>query len=137
MKLVIFGSRGLSPTVEEIDIEVANLLNRPPFSIPVAPRRAYEHITTLISGAARGADLAGELWAGCHRIPIRRFPVRAEKGMSRFQFSVAAKARNRQMANLCDAGLAFWDGDSPGTANMVCHLVDLRKPVLVVRGVKR
>lgn len=71
-------------------------------------------ITEIISGGAVGADRLGEAWAARHGIPVRRFPAdwaRYGKG--------AGPVRNREMALAADALVAFWDGRSAGTRNMI------------------
>lgn len=135
MKLAIVGSRGLSPTVEEIDEALAKLVNEHwlPADELVGPFTAHRQVTGFASGAARGADQAGEAWAHHYGIPIKSFPVEPRPGMSRFEFATAAKSRNREIAKYADAALAFWDGTSPGTAHCVTVFVELGKPVRVVR----
>jgi len=71
----------------------------------------------IISGAARGADLLGERYARFHNIPILRFPA----DWSRYGRS-AGFIRNGQMAAIADKGIAFWDGSSRGTRNMIEQL---------------
>ncbi len=71
-------------------------------------------ITEVISGGAFGADRLGEAWAARHGIPVRRFPAdwtRYGKG--------AGPVRNREMVLAADALVAFWDGRSAGTRNMI------------------
>lgn len=68
----------------------------------------------IISGGARGADKLGEQLAiehGCNRAI---FPAQwGDYGNS------AGYIRNILMAENADALLAFWDGQSKGTANMI------------------
>jgi hypothetical protein len=71
-------------------------------------------ITEVISGGAGGADRLGEAWAARNGIPVKRFPAdwaRYGKG--------AGPVRNREMALYAEALVAFWDGRSPGTKNMI------------------
>lgn len=67
--------------------------------------------TTVISGAARGADLLGECWAKQNHIPIERFPANWNK-----YGRAAGMYRNAQMIRVADA-VALFPGDK-GTANM-------------------
>jgi len=68
----------------------------------------------IISGAARGADRMGELFAIDHKYPIRQFRANWElHGKS------AGYKRNVQMAEYADALIAFWDGQSKGTGHMI------------------
>jgi len=83
-----------------------------------------DKITLVISGCARGADLHGENWASLHQIPIERYPANWKKyGKS------AGFIRNEQMAQVADALIAIWDGESRGTANMINHTEKLNLPV--------
>ena len=70
--------------------------------------------STIISGAARGADKLGERWAKANDIPIEQFPADWQKfGKS------AGYRRNVQMAEAAEALVAFWDGKSRGTNHML------------------
>jgi len=123
MKLIIAGSRTVSPTPEEISNEL-RCMEKPENGIRIDP---YEDITEVVSGTADGADAAGEAWADSCRIPVRRFPAAwAIHGKA------AGKLRNREMAEYGDALLAFWDGMSSGTCDMVTRMVARGKPVRVV-----
>lgn len=44
----------------------------------------------------------------------------------------AGPIRNREMAERCDALVAFWNGSSPGTLNMIQQAIRLGKPVEIV-----
>ena len=80
-------------------------------------------ITEVVSGTARGADKVGEGWANINDIPITRMPA----DWDRFG-SIAGRRRNLEMAEYADSLVAFWNGISPGTRNMI----DLAK----ARGLK-
>lgn len=74
----------------------------------------------IISGAAKGADSLGERYAREHRIPVKRFPA-DWKRHGRY----AGPLRNEQMADYASEEgykgilVAFWDGGSRGTRNMI------------------
>lgn len=71
-------------------------------------------ITTIISGAARGVDRLGEVYAEQNNIPIERYPAEWDKyGKS------AGYRRNKQMVEVADAVIAVWDGTSKGTAHTI------------------
>lgn len=70
--------------------------------------------STVISGAARGADKLGENWAAIHKVPVIRYP--AEWNL--YQKS-AGYRRNEKMAEHAEALIALWDGQSPGTKHMI------------------
>ena len=115
MKLIIAGSRTVSPTPEEIDSAMDDLLF------------IKTDVTEVVSGTAAGADDAGEVWAAINHIPVTRFPANWDK-----HGKAAGKLRNRQMADYSDALLAFWDGMSNGTADVVTRMVARGKPVRVI-----
>ncbi len=68
----------------------------------------------IVSGAADGADLLGEKYASDKNYALMRFPADWKKyGKS------AGYRRNDEMAKYADALIAFWDGKSKGTKNMI------------------
>lgn len=68
----------------------------------------------IISGTARGVDILGERYAREREYHIMRFPP-DWKSHGR----AAGPIRNRKMAEYADALIAFWDGKSKGTKNMI------------------
>ena len=92
----------------------------------LAPDR--HRIAQVLTGGARGADQLGYRWAWKHAIRHQLF--RAE--WERFGKS-AGMRRNHQMVQAGDVLVAFWDGQSPGTAHMIQCMEQLGKPVIVVR----
>lgn len=73
-----------------------------------------EPVTEVVSGAATGADALGERWAKERGIPVKRFPANWEA-----QGRAAGPLRNGRMAAYGEALVAFWDGQSRGTKNMI------------------
>ncbi|CAB4241587.1 Mycobacteriophage D29, Gp61 [uncultured Caudovirales phage] len=71
-------------------------------------------ITSVVSGCAKGADTLGELFARDLDIPLHKFPADWDK-----HGRAAGPMRNGEMAKFADALIAFWDGKSTGTANMI------------------
>lgn len=71
--------------------------------------------TEIVSGREpKGVDSLGEEYARCHGIKIKKFPADwARYGRA------AGPIRNYQMAKYADALIAFWDGKSPGTQDMI------------------
>jgi hypothetical protein len=69
----------------------------------------------IVSGAYyRGADKLGEKYATEKGFKLTKFPANWNK------FGRAAgPKRNEQMANYADTLIAFWDGKSRGTKNMI------------------
>ena len=68
----------------------------------------------IISGGAPGADALGERFAKEHGLPLRVVPADWKTyGRS------AGPRRNEQMARMAGTLVAFWDGKSRGTKNMI------------------
>lgn len=83
-------------------------------------------ITEVVSGCARGVDSLGETWADSAGIPVRQFPANWEK------FGRAAGGfRNSEMADYADAAVILWDGESPGTLDMIDKMRRREKPMEV------
>ena len=69
---------------------------------------------TVISGCARGADTVGAQVARKNNITVIEYPAQWDTyGKS------AGYRRNEQMAKAATHLLAFWDGNSRGTAHMI------------------
>jgi len=65
-----------------------------------------------ISGGADGADMAAQQWCAMNDVPITVIVPNWNKfGKS------AGFIRNTEIWNNADAGIAFWDGESKGTAH--------------------
>lgn len=113
MKLIVAGSR---------DFNDYQLLK-----IKVDKARSMYPIDTIISGTARGADSLGIKYAHEHGLKVERYPAEWKKyGKS------AGYKRNVQMAEVADALLAFWDGNSRGTKHMINIARDKNLIVMVV-----
>lgn len=68
----------------------------------------------VVSGRAEGADKLGEQFANFMGYSIKYFPANWD------EFGNAAGIiRNKEMAKYGDALIAFWDGESTGTKNMI------------------
>ena len=68
----------------------------------------------IICGMAKGADMLGARYAQERGYYIRYFPADWDKYGKR-----AGPIRNEEMAKNADALVAFWDGESSGTKNMI------------------
>ena len=87
--------------------------------------RIKEHNIIIISGTAEGADRLGERYAIERGYAIEKYPAEWKKhGLA------AGPIRNEQMSNVADALIAFWDGESRGTKDMIKKA---RKKNLLVR----
>jgi len=82
----------------------------------------------VVSGTAKGADRLGERFARERGYRIERFPA----DWNRDGYA-AGPVRNAQMAENADALIAFWDGQSRGTKNMI---ENARRKGLGVRVIK-
>lgn len=93
----------------------------------ILDRKGRTHEIVIVSGTARGTDKLGERYAREHGYQSRQFPANwASFG------KVAGIVRNSDMARNADALIAFWDGKSPGTRNMIENARRLGLPVRVI-----
>jgi hypothetical protein len=120
LRVVIAGSRGLTPNADAIH----NAFDRWLEEESIIPGE-------IVSGNARGVDRAGEEWAASVGLPIKRFPITQQDW--RTYGKSAGPRRNEEMAKYADALLAFHDGVSRGTLDMIDRMQARKKPVLVVR----
>lgn len=91
-------------------------------------QKRLTHSIVIISGTARGADRLGERYAAEHGYRIERFPADWDRdGIA------AGPIRNSQMAAHADALVAFWDGQSRGTKDMIERAEKHNLPIRVVR----
>ncbi len=68
----------------------------------------------IVSGGSKGADLLGERYAKEKHYLVKRFEANWER-----EGKAAGPIRNTEMAKYADCLIAFWDGKSPGTKNMI------------------
>lgn len=87
-------------------------------------RRENEII--IISGGAKGADALGERYAKENGFAVERYSADWDTyGRS------AGPRRNKQMAEVCDCVICFWDGISRGTKTMIEYAKQYGKPVRI------
>ena len=91
------------------------------------PRMAGDSTPVIISGGAAGADSLGEQYAQENGIAIERHPADWKK-----HGKAAGPIRNAEMAACADFLIAFWDGKSRGTQNMMMNAVKKDIPCIVV-----
>ena len=113
MKLIISGSRTFDNY--ELLCEIADRVHN-----------NVEEVTEVVCGGAKGADSLGKRWAEEHDIPVKLMPAKWSEGKS------AVPARNKAMAEYGESLLAFWDGESPGTKNMIRCMNIEEKPYKVI-----
>lgn len=83
--------------------------------------------TEIVCGMAKGVDLAGKRYAQKLGIPVKEFPARWE-----LYGKQAGFLRNAEMADYADELLAFWDGQSRGTRDMINRMLMRKKPFQVI-----
>lgn len=83
-------------------------------------------ITEIIEGGADGVDSLAGLYAVSH--DIKHKTVRPKYNMYGDR---APLIRNAVMVDMCDKGIAIWDGESTGTAHTI-HLLELDNKLLKV-----
>lgn len=110
MKTIIAGSR----TITEYE-QLLKAIEDAPFEV-----------TEVISGGARGVDELGEWYATSNKLPLRIKPA----DWSRFGPS-AGPIRNQEMAEIGEALIAVWDGESKGTAHMISCMQKKTKNVWI------
>lgn len=107
MKVIIAG------TVEITDYDlVCRVISEAPFKI-----------TEVVCGMAKGVDRLGKRWADERGIPVKEMPAEWEK-----YGRAAGMIRNKEMSLIADCLIAVWDGQSPGTKNMITCMRRLGKP---------
>ena len=112
---------------KKIIVAGSRTFNNFPLLKEVLDKRVNE-IKEVVSGRAKGADTFGETWALKNNIPIKPFAAQWEK------FGAAAGyVRNHDMGDYADELIAFWDGNSSGTKDMIEYMEKLKKPVQVVK----
>lgn len=111
MKLLIAGSREIT------DIDLSQY-------VP-------DGVSLIISGGATGIDSLAEKYADEHRLSKLIIKPRYD-----LYGRAAPIKRNKQMAQICDRALIFWDGKSKGTKSTIDYLKKLGKyaEVVLVEG---
>ena len=80
----------------------------------------------IVSGGSTGADALGERYAKEKGFEVERYPADWDT------FGVSAgPIRNRQMAEVADYVICFWDGNSRGTKSMIDFAEKYDKPIKV------
>jgi len=107
MKLIIAGGRDFD-CFDTVETEVSILY-------PLDDTGWIE----IVSGAAKGADTLGLKLAEMYGMPTKQFPADWDS-----YGKAAGPLRNREMAGYADALVAFWDGKSRGTKNMITEALN-------------
>lgn len=114
VRVVIFGSRHLNPSIELINslVKANNLV-----------------IDTIIEGGCRGVDEVGRQYGIANNIPIETMRADWNKYGNR-----AGPIRNSAMVAVSDIGICVWDGKSRGTLDTITKMQVVGKPVLFIIG---
>ena len=87
-------------------------------------RKEYEIV--FVSGCASGADAIGERYADENGFKVEKHPADWKTyGRS------AGPRRNKQMAEVSDYVICFWDEKSKGTKSMIDYARQFGKPVRI------
>ena len=86
----------------------------------------------IVCGMAKGADTLGEQFAKERGYKVNYFPADWKKYGRR-----AGILRNEEMAKNADALVAFWDGETRGTKNMIETAQKYNLPVRIKRYRRR
>ena len=109
MKVGVIGSRGL--TVDNLE------------------QYLPEDTTEIVSGGAKGIDTCAREYALSHDIKLTEFlPEYSRYGRG------APLKRNLQIIIYSDLGIAFWDGQSKGTKNVIenCKKLNVKVDVHII-----
>lgn len=83
--------------------------------------------TVVISGGAFGIDFLAARYAGYKGLEV----VEIRPDYQKYRGEYAPLARNTDIARECDGLIAFWDGKSSGTADVIAKAARIGKPVWV------
>jgi len=117
MKIAIVGSRGFDDY--EYFCEIID---------PIVKGKS----ATFVSGGARGADSFAEDYANEHGLAMIVFPAEWDK-----HGKAAGFIRNITIWDNAELGVAFWDGESKGTAHSFGLAKKQKKDLLVVNYTTR
>ena len=121
-RVVIFGSRDFNDyelLKEKCDVYLKN--------------KKYTHNVIIVSGHAKGADTLGEQYAKENNYKVEVYPAKWK------EFGVKAGfIRNEQMADISNAAIGFWDGESHGTKHMIdyCTKKGLNIKIVKYKNIK-
>lgn len=120
MRLIIAGGRTFN-NYEKIKLEVMNFL--------IELAKDDKIVTTIVSGKAIGVDRLGERFARELSLNVDPFPADWKNidvepcviGKNKYgeYNKLAGHNRNEEMAKHSDCLIAFWDGNSTGTKDMI------------------
>lgn len=111
-RIVISGCRSYNEAKAYIDFCLTNIRKK--------------NSIVIVSGCATGADAIGERYARENGFKIEKYPADWKTyGKS------AGPIRNKQMAEVGDYIICFWDGESKGTKSMIELAKKYGKPIKI------
>lgn len=114
-RVVVFGCRyfeDFKTASQYIDFCISNIKDK--------------YTLIFVSGHCSGADIMGERYALEKGYKIELYPAQWKKYGNR-----AGPIRNRQMAEVGDYFIGFWDGKSAGTLSMIKCVNEICKPLKI------
>ena len=126
LRLIIAGGR---------DFDDFSLMQESLFNLFEKHRwRSKTDVITIISGCAKGADTLAIRYADMHHYRVKKFPANWDAYGKR-----AGSIRNKKMADFAaderhyGVLVAFWDGKSRGTRNMIDTATQVGIEVHIIR----
>ena len=87
-----------------------------------------ENNIIIVSGCASGVDAIGERYAKENGFSVEKYPADWKTyGKS------AGPLRNKQIAEITDYVICFWDGQSRGTKSMIDYAKGYDMPIMIKR----
>jgi len=114
-KLIVAGGR---------DFNDVDRIVQEGYGLMVNELKAFQVV--IVQGEARGADKCAHLAAQRLHLVCDSYPADWNT-----HGKAAGHIRNKQMADIAHGLLAFWDGESKGTANMIETMQKLNKNVRI------
>ena len=94
---------------------------------PIIAQLDLDSDIIILSGHCRGTDYLTERYAVENGFCLELFPAKWQQyGRS------AGIVRNKKMVEQSDFVIAFWDGKSRGTKNLIDNAVKLSKPLRII-----
>lgn len=130
MRLLIAGSRGISPEIALYTILKEGIIDLMNNSISLVEDDRLHMVTELVTGKAQGVDQIPYLIKSILpnlQVAIKEFPA----DWNTYN-KAAGPIRNAQMADYADVLILVWDGKSRGSANMKLQMERLDKPIMEI-----
>ena len=109
MRTIIAGSRSLD-NLENFIYEILD--------------KHKDIISGVLCGMCHGPDMIGRSWAIKNNIPVYEYPAKWHTADKKKIDYEAGKKRNTIMSNNSELVIAFWDGNSGGTQDMITKMSD-------------